>query len=264
MTLPTSAWRYIRAASPYLLAAALFAFGLFALYKLLAPVNFQDVAEQVRATPWNTLVLAMLATCAAYLALVGYDWSALRYIGKALPLPVVLTRGLVAYAFGNTIGLSAVSGGAVRWRVYSGLGLDGYDVAAVSTFAAVSFGVAATLVGLGALAFHPGALAAVMPLTPGTLRVVALGSIAAIVAPLVWASLSRRTLTLGPFTLHAAIAADPWWTGHIQPLRHRFFGADTVCPSSCKRSWLFHLPCGLCGSHHGGDHQSRSRRHRRF
>lgn len=190
-------------ALPYVLAAGLFALGLYALYRLLAPVNLADVVAQIRATPWTTMALALVATLGGYLALAGYDWSALRYIGKPLPIPVVLTGGLMAYAFGNTIGLSAVSGGAVRWRVYSGLGLDGYDVAAVSTFAAVSFGVAATVVGLGALAIHPGALAAVLPFSAPTIRLAAIGVILVIVLPLIWASVSGRTLAVGRFTLHA-------------------------------------------------------------
>ncbi|MFN3401376.1 MAG: lysylphosphatidylglycerol synthase domain-containing protein, partial [Ferrovibrio sp.] len=191
------------AALPYVLAAGLFALGLYALYRLLAPVNLTDVMAQIRATPWTTMALALLATLGGYLSLAGYDWSALRYIRKPLPIPVVLTGGLMAYAFGNTIGLSAVSGGAVRWRVYSGLGLDGYDVAAVSTFAAVSFGVAATVVGLGALAIHPAALAAVLPFSTPTIRLASIGVILVIVLPLIWASVSGRTLTVGRFSLHA-------------------------------------------------------------
>lgn len=192
-----------RAAIPVVLAAALFALGLYALYRLLAPVNLADVVAQIRATPWSTMAMALLATLCGYLALTGYDWSALRYIGKPLPVPVVLTGGLMAYAFGNTIGLTAVSGGAVRWRVYSGLGLDGYDVAAVSTFAAVSFGVAATVVGLGALAAHPAALAAILPFSASAIRLGALGAIAAIVLPLVWASLRQSRVRIGRFEVHA-------------------------------------------------------------
>ena len=139
-----------RAAFPYVLAVALFGLGLYAVSRLLADVDLADVLAQVHATPTSTLVLAALATLLGYLCLVGYDWSGLRYIGKPLPLPVTITGGLMAYAFGNTIGLSAVSGGAVRYRIYSGFGLDGYDVAAVSTFAAVSYGVAATVIGFAA------------------------------------------------------------------------------------------------------------------
>ncbi|MFZ5710840.1 MAG: bifunctional lysylphosphatidylglycerol flippase/synthetase MprF [Pseudomonadota bacterium] len=193
----------LAAAAPYIMALALFALGLFALYRLLAPLDVADVAARIRATPWTTLALAGLATLGGYLSLVGYDWSALRHIGKPLPVPVVLTGGLMAYAFGNTIGLSAVSGGAVRWRVYSGLGLDGYDVAAVSTFAAVSFGVAATVVGLAALAIQPGALAAILPFPEGTVRIAALALILVQAVPLVWASVTGRSLRIGRFTLRA-------------------------------------------------------------
>lgn len=196
-------WAVLRTLLPYLVTAGLFALGLFALQRLLAPVDLRDVVDQIHATPWSTVLMALAATLCAYLALAGYDWSALRYISKPLPLPVVLTGGLMAYAFGNTIGLSAVSGGAVRWRVYSRLGLDGYDVAAVSTFAAVSFGVAATLVGLVALAVHPGALASILPFGPGTVRLVAVASILAMVVPLALASVSGRALRMGRFSLRA-------------------------------------------------------------
>lgn len=193
----------IKAALPFIVAALLFGIGMAALYRLLEPVDLDEVLGQLRAMPWSTVVLALLTTVCAYLSLVGYDWSALRYIGKPLPLPVTLTGGLMAYAFGNTIGLSAIAGGAVRWRVYSGLGLDGYDVAAVSTFAAVSFGVAATVVGLAAVALHPDALAAFVPLAPHQVQWVALGGILAIAGPLIWAGWKQAVLRLGRFELRA-------------------------------------------------------------
>lgn len=196
-------WSVARALAPYVVTALLFAAGLWAMQKLLAPVDLRAVLDQVQATPWSVVILALGSTLLAYLALAGYDWSALRYIGKPLPIPVVLTGGLMAYAFGNTIGLSAVSGGAVRWRIYSRLGLDGYDVAAVSTFAAVSFGIAATVVGLVALAVHPGALASILPFSPEFLRLAAIIAITAIVAPLVLASLKGGVLRLGRLSVRA-------------------------------------------------------------
>lgn len=193
-------WRQLL---PYLVATGLFAAGLYALSRLLAEVDVREVAAQVRATPWPRTALAMLTTLAGYLFLAGYDWSALRHIGKPLPVPVAMTGGLMAYAFGNTIGLSAISGAAVRWRVYSGLGLDGYDIAAISTFTAMSFGVGATLIGCSALALHPGALGPVLPLGEGTVRMLALGAIAAVLLPLGWAGIARRELAFGRFRLHA-------------------------------------------------------------
>ncbi len=193
----------IRAAAPYLLALLLFGLGTYALYHLLAPVDIHAVAVQIRSTPWQLIAMALGATFAGYLCLAAYDWSALRHIGKRLPLPVVISGGFLAYAFGNTVGLTAVSGGAVRWRLYSGLDLDGYDIAAVSTFTAMAFGVASTVVGLAALAVHPLALASVLPLPAASVRLLAVAGILAILGPLIGASVTRRQLRIGRFQIQA-------------------------------------------------------------
>lgn len=197
---PPALWRQFL---PYVVAFALFGAGLYALNRMLAPVDIREVALQIRATPWNVTGIALMTTVMGYLFLAGYDWSALRHIGKPLPLPVTMTGGLMAYAFGNTIGLSAISGGAVRWRVYSGLGLDGYDIAAISTFTAASFGVAASVIGFSALALHPTALGALLPLPPPTIRLIAVAAILAVMLPLLWASITRRALRIGRFCLDA-------------------------------------------------------------
>ncbi|WP_134681526.1 bifunctional lysylphosphatidylglycerol flippase/synthetase MprF [Paracoccus ravus] len=195
-----SLWRQFM---PYIVAILLFGGGLYALNRLLAEVNIHEVAAQIRATPWHVTGLALLTTIAGYLFLAGYDWSALRHIGKPLPLPVAMTGGLMAYAFGNTIGLSAISGAAVRWRVYSGLGLDGYDIAAISTFTAASFGIAASLIGFAALGMHPGALGPILPLPEPTIRLLAIAAICAVLGPLLWAAITRRELRIGRFSLDA-------------------------------------------------------------
>ncbi|MDO5630618.1 MAG: bifunctional lysylphosphatidylglycerol flippase/synthetase MprF [Paracoccus sp. (in: a-proteobacteria)] len=201
---PVTGWMArLRYAAPWVVAGVLFLLGLFALQRLLAPVDLDQITAQIAATPLHITGLALLTTLAGYLCLAGYDWSALRYIGKPLPLPVVMTGGLMAYAFGNTIGLTAISGGAVRWRVYAGLGLGGYDIAAISTFAAVSYGVAATLVGLAALALYPTALAMLLPLPPASIRLLALAVIAAMVLPLIWASATGRALRIRRLELRA-------------------------------------------------------------
>jgi len=98
---------------PVLLGLALFGLGILALYRLLKPVHPADVIAQVRATPWSVLLTAFGATILGYAALIGYDWSALRYLGKKVPLRIVAIGGFLGYSFGNTIGISIISGGAV-------------------------------------------------------------------------------------------------------------------------------------------------------
>ncbi|MDN5786324.1 bifunctional lysylphosphatidylglycerol flippase/synthetase MprF [Pseudorhodobacter sp.] len=202
-TFVSALWQRTKHIAPVVVTLTLFAAGAAALYHVLAPVQLSQVMAQVRAVPFTTMGAALLTTLLGYLCLVGYDWSALHYIGKPQSVAVTITGGLLAYAFGNTIGLAAISGGAVRYRIYSGLGLDAYDVAAVSTFAAVSFGVAASLVGCAALALHPGALGSLLPLAPSSLRLLSLLAIVIITVPLLWTSISQKSITLGRFSLRA-------------------------------------------------------------
>jgi len=171
-------WSRIRPAVPYLVIAGLFALGAYSLYHLLRPVNFRDVMVQVRGTPWHIVALSLLATFAGYAALIGYDWSALRYLGKKPPIPVIMLGGFLGYALGNTVGAGPVTGGAVRYRIYSSLGLSGYDIAAIAIFGSAAFGLGATIVGFGALAYHPYALESLTSTNPQILRWIAIAMLA--------------------------------------------------------------------------------------
>lgn len=170
-----SIWQRLKPIVPWLVTAALFAGGALALHHLLAEVDLKEVMSRARSTPWPILLLAVVTTFCSYAALIGYDRSALHYIGKDLPLPVVALGSFLGYAVGNTIGAGPITGGAVRYRIYSGLGLSALDIAAVATFASVSFGVGATIIGFGALAVHPHALAHILPFAPDVIR---MGSVA--------------------------------------------------------------------------------------
>ncbi|MBP0482718.1 bifunctional lysylphosphatidylglycerol flippase/synthetase MprF [Sagittula salina] len=169
-TARTSPWQRVKPLLPYFVTIALFAAGAWALHHLLAPVDLRSVMAQARATPAHILLLAVLTTAASYMTLIGYDWSALRYIGKRLPLPVTMLGAFLGYAFGNTIGAGPITGGAVRYRIYSALGLSAYDIAAIATFGASAFGFGATIIGFGALVIHPHALGHLLHLDPATIR----------------------------------------------------------------------------------------------
>ena len=95
----------------------------------------------------------------SFASLVYYDLNALDYIGRKLPpLPVAVTA-FSAYAIGNTAGFGALSGGAIRFRAYSRLGLSPEDIARVIAFVTFAFGLG--LLALSAIA----AQEAVLPTT---------------------------------------------------------------------------------------------------
>lgn len=198
----------LRSAAPILLGAVLFALGLYALYHLLQPVNPADVAAQIKATPVATLAAALGTTAVGYAALVFYDWFGLRFIGKTLNRGIVALGGFLGFAFGNTIGVSVISGGAVRYRIYSAVGLNAFEVAAVSGYVAIAFGIGVIVVGVGALAIHPGAVGAYLPYEPGTVRFVAGVVTILSIALIGWLSVTQRTLSIRGHELRSPPPAD--------------------------------------------------------
>ncbi|WP_284165675.1 bifunctional lysylphosphatidylglycerol flippase/synthetase MprF [Frigidibacter sp. SD6-1] len=200
--------QFLRSAAPIILGAGLFALGLYALYHLLKPVNPADVAAQIRATPASALAAALGATAIGYVALIFYDWFGLRFIGKTLDRGIVALGGFLGYAFGNTIGVSVISGGAVRYRIYSAVGLNAFEVAAVSGYIAIALGTGLTLVGILSLAVHPGAVGAWLPYSSSTIQIVAAGIAAVSVALIAWMSVSQRSLSIRGHELHLPPPAD--------------------------------------------------------
>ncbi len=189
--------------APIIIGLLLFSAGVFALNRLLSHVNFNDVLKSAHMTPYTHLFYALVATALGYVALIGYDWSALRYLGCKIPFRIVAVGGFLGYSFGNTIGISAVSGGAVRYRIYSAFGLNAFEVAAVSTFVALAFGMGITVIGLSALAIHPNALAGVLPWSVATTRFYAETSVAAILALMIWLSITGKSFSIKGFVISA-------------------------------------------------------------
>ncbi len=192
-----SSWRSrLRALLPVLLGIGLFVAGAIALAHVLGPVDMRAVIAEARAKPLGDLLAAIATTAAGYGALIGYDWSALRYLGRHVPLRAVIVGGFLGYAFGNTVGVGAISGGAVRYRIYSAYGLNAFEVAAISTFVSLAFGLGITVIGLFALMLHPSALAGVVSWTGLTIREGAGAALLLTLAFLAWGSLTGRRLRL--------------------------------------------------------------------
>lgn len=168
-----------------------------ALHGLLREVHYAAVMAAVGATPSADVALALLATAVSYLALSGYDASALAYAGARVARGTVLLTSFVAYALGNTIGLGPLTGGAVRMRLYAAAGLAPPQIARVIAFNAAAFTLGMT--GFGALALLWGAdevatlLGAPAALLRGLAGVLLLG-----LAGFLVLCARRRVLRIGP------------------------------------------------------------------
>lgn len=136
----------------------LIALGFVALERLTREVHFHDVRAAMHALPAGRLVPALLFTGGSYLALTFYDVLALRVIGRPLPWRTAALASFTSYTLSHNLGLSMLTGGSARYRIYTEAGLDGPDVARVVAIAGGTFWAGVVSITGIALASHPGPL----------------------------------------------------------------------------------------------------------
>ncbi len=181
------------------------------LYHILREIDPDELIDAIEATNWRTFLIAGLFVAAGYLTLTFYDLFALRTIGRSeVPYRVAALAGFTSYAVGHNVGASVFSGGAVRYRIYSGWGLSVIEVTKICFVAGLTFWLGnATVLGLGILQ-APQAARALDQLPLWTNRLLAIIILALLAAYVAWVWVKPRiigregwqvTLPGGPLTL---------------------------------------------------------------
>jgi phosphatidylglycerol lysyltransferase len=136
-----------------LVGIALFVIALFWLHHLLGQYRWRDILQHMRAIQTSQLMGAVVLTAAGYGCLTLYDALGLKFAGARVPYPRLALISFMGYAIGHNIGLNTLSGGAIRLRAYSVLGLPTKQIATVVAFGTLTFCLgAAALLGLSFLA----------------------------------------------------------------------------------------------------------------
>lgn len=133
-------------AVPAIVSAAIIVAAVTVLVRTLGDVDAGDVLRRMAAIPAPDLALAGMFTALAYLSLAIYEVAMLRYIGAGLPSWRPFLTALIAYPVGHAVGFGALSGGAVRYRLYASAGLSTFDVGKVILLSAMPYAA-----GLGVL-----------------------------------------------------------------------------------------------------------------
>ena len=116
----------------------LFGLALVACYHLLREIDPGALHDAIADVPRPALLGALSATALGFVILLGYEWSASRFAGVTLPMRSLATGGFSAFAIGNAVGLSPLSGGSVRYRLYSRHGIGAAEIARMTLFASLS------------------------------------------------------------------------------------------------------------------------------
>ncbi len=151
----------------------------FALRRLVSESSYRAVVAALLATEQWRLVVAAAFTVASFALLTLYDLNAFAAIGKPQPWRRIAPGAVAAYAVAQTAGFGPLSGGAIRLRYYTPLGMTPTDIARVVLFVTAAFGAGLALTAaFGALVAAP-AVAAATGLRTGLIDAAALATLAA-------------------------------------------------------------------------------------
>jgi glycosyltransferase 2 family protein len=187
-----NSWNWIG----FALSATIVGISVCVLVNILSDVDFARVAADVRAMLASQIGWAVLFVAGAYGTLTCYDFFALRTIGaNQVPYRIAALASFTSYAIGHNIGVTAVSGGAVRYRIYSQFGLGVIDVAKICFLTGLTFWLGNLAVLGSGMAYRPDVPGRILQLPTSTVRVIGIGALVFLCAYVAWAS--RRPRTIG-------------------------------------------------------------------
>lgn len=122
----------------------LFFFGLaaFMIYRQLAKYTLEEIEDAIMAVPTKNIIYACIASFCGYMALSSYDYLALKYIKHKLETWKWMFVGFIGFAISNNAGHAIVSGGAIRYRMYTRWRVPATDIVKMVTFSGFTYLVA--------------------------------------------------------------------------------------------------------------------------
>ncbi len=132
---------WVRRHGPAVFGVLLLLGAVYVVQREFRGLAVADIRDAMAAIPPAALWAAAGWTVAAYLVLAIYDKLGSTYAGH----PVSWTRSFLAsfcgYSLAHNLGFAAVSGAAVRYRLYSAWGLSPIEIAKVVGFTSLTFGL---------------------------------------------------------------------------------------------------------------------------
>jgi uncharacterized membrane protein YbhN (UPF0104 family) len=136
----------LRQILPVIVSAIIVAFAGHALLRAVRQIRLHDVLISMHQIPAVAVASAALLVLSVYGALALYEAITVRQIKAATGDGTAVVAGLTAAPIGHAVGWGALSGGAVRYRVYSHAGLRPLEIAKIAMLAAIPYAVGLSFV----------------------------------------------------------------------------------------------------------------------
>ena len=204
---PARPWRAVLIVAGYALLLGFCGYTILAILREGGGVA--QVIHSLRTLGLPIVLTALACVAGTYAGMCLIEQMVLRDVGQRPPLYSTIAAPLIGNSVSIGVGFGAVSGAAIRYRIYGRYGMDAQTcVLMASGVTLVSLSGGAFLAALG-LAFEPEAIAARVGVGADLLRAIGVAALAGAVALIVAAGGKRKGIKLlgRQITLPSAPAA---------------------------------------------------------
>ncbi len=180
---------------------AMFTVSLVVLFVIVRELDAQEIRSAFAAAGLRQTILAILFTALSYLLLTGYDAIGFRQLGQRVPYRTTALGSYTSYAVSFTLGFPLITGGTVRYWIYSAAGVGARAIASLTLIAGVTFWLGMGVVLGLCLILKPGEIAELSRLPALLNQLLGLAVLATVAAYLGWVSARARSLTFRGWTL---------------------------------------------------------------
>ena len=178
-----------------LLAVVLIAFAFYVLHRFTENVSLQQVMDDIRDTPTRSIILAFLTMMTSFTAIACYEMLAVRLVAPGrIRLRTAAWAGVAGFALSDAIGFHVLTGGALRYRIYSRGGIEFSSIGQIIflSWMCLWLGVG-SLIGC-ALAFQPEGVHQLVPIPVFVLRAIGVFILIVFLAYFVWIATGSRRI----------------------------------------------------------------------
>jgi uncharacterized membrane protein YbhN (UPF0104 family) len=172
------------------------------LLRTFQRINFADVVAQMRAVPAATLAAAALCAAGAFTALACYEIVVVRHVKHCIGRAKPVITALIAFPLGHAVGQAMLSGGALRYRMYTPAGFSATEVGATVLLANLPYALAFGLLLDLALVFAAEPLQPMFRISSEWLRALGCAGLAKDAGYLLLVALRRKPVRLGGWAVN--------------------------------------------------------------
>jgi uncharacterized membrane protein YbhN (UPF0104 family) len=172
----------------------------YLLYHTFRDFTLSEIIESFRAIPTVNLLMALLFAFGSYLCLSGFDWAGVRYVKNDLAYPKIGLASFIALSIGQSVGLSGLSSGALRYRYYAHWGMSTEDVAKIVLLSGVTVGIGMAMLSGIVMVLNPKDAASVLGLSEAVIIAIGFACLAATAGYLALAAFVRTPLKIRSWT----------------------------------------------------------------